>query len=71
MIHLLFKNFKRKSDLDDDSTTKRTTGAIGTLKRIKYDNSFSNDVKTILFFILIKIKFSFFFSHQQNDQKIA
>jgi hypothetical protein len=31
--------------LDDDSTTKRTGGAIGTLKRIKYDNSFSNDVK--------------------------
>jgi hypothetical protein len=41
------KNFKRKSDLEDDSTTKRTSAAIGTLKRIKYDNSFSNDVNEI------------------------
>jgi hypothetical protein len=39
-------NFKRKSDLEDDSTTKRTSAAIGTLKRIKYDNSFSNDPST-------------------------
>ncbi|CAF4417955.1 unnamed protein product, partial [Adineta steineri] len=37
-------NFKRKNELEDDSTTKRTSGAVGTLKRIKYDNSFSNDV---------------------------
>ncbi|CAF0868296.1 unnamed protein product [Adineta steineri] len=36
-------NFKRKNELEDDSTTKRTSGAVGTLKRIKYDNSFSND----------------------------
>jgi hypothetical protein len=57
--------------LEDDSTTKRTTAAIGTLKRIKYDNSFSNDVKKFLFvFFAIKIKL-YIFSHQQNDQKIV
>ncbi len=46
---LILKNFKRKNDLDDDLTTKRTnpTTTIGSLKRIKYDNSLSNDVKEI------------------------
>jgi hypothetical protein len=48
-IKSFIKNFKRKTELDDDSTTKRTSGAVGTLKRIKYDNSFSNDVKDFYF----------------------
>jgi hypothetical protein len=44
---LFKKNFKRKSEPEDDSATKRTTAAVGSLKRIKYDNSFSNDVNEI------------------------
>jgi hypothetical protein len=54
--------------LEDDAATKRTSGAIGTLKRIKYDNSFSNDVKKNFLYERNKI---YRFSHQRNDRKIA
>ncbi|CAF0807672.1 unnamed protein product [Rotaria sordida] len=39
-------NLKRKSDLDDDTITKRPSGPIGTSKRTKYDSSLSNDPST-------------------------
>jgi hypothetical protein len=67
-VHYSFQNSKRKSDLEDDAATKRTSGAIGTLKRIKYDNSFSNDVKKNFLYERNKI---YRFSHQRNDRKIA
>ncbi|CAF3000387.1 unnamed protein product [Rotaria sp. Silwood2] len=39
-------NLKRKSDLDDDTTTKRPSGPVATSKRTKYDTSLSNDPST-------------------------
>ncbi|CAF1407075.1 unnamed protein product [Rotaria sp. Silwood1] len=45
-IDLSVSNLKRKSDLDDDTTTKRPIGPIGTSKRTKYDINLSNDPST-------------------------
>ena len=50
---LILKNLKRKSDLDEESTAKRTGGTIGTSKRTKYESSYSNDVKELVLFFFL------------------